>query len=70
MNFDIDSYNNISLSIFYQNIPKTFKGPLYYTMQGVHNQLIMIGLWSAWQSAYCRANQEWQWRNILFTILK
>ena len=19
---------------------------------------------------YCRANQEWQWRNILFTIVK
>ena len=21
-------------------------------------------------NSYCRANQEWQWRNILFTIVK
>ena len=26
--------------------------------------------WTNWAIKYCRANQEWQWRTILFTIVK
>ena len=40
--------------------PLVFRLNFVYTYNGKERQVIY----------YCRANQEWQWRNILFTIAK
>ena len=47
----------------------------YISSWYIYEQRTLQIVWLTWTFGcrlydYCRANQEWQWRNILFTIVK